>query len=362
MKRVCFLIYNLEPGGLQQYLLRLIEFTKDRMDATIIVKNGKGGILFSKFHALNVRVVNISVGQANVFGWWRVFSFFKKNQFQSVCDMTGNFGGIYLLLANIAGIKKRVAKYGLSSNHFEPSFFKSKYNDFVNYLVFKNATEIVTNSATALNFFFPYRKENDQRCKVIFNGLDGGGYSCEKDFSVRDTLGIPVESFVIGNVGRFDVKKNHQAVLKMAHASVKGKKEFHYIICGVGTEALQPTIKAQGLEKYVHVLGYRNDIPVVLRNFDAFYFPTFTEGQPNALIEALMSGLPIVASNIQPIKEALPEFLVAQLVDPNDVDTAYQKVLEIYAGNYPFAKENIRNWAVGQFNPAKQFGDFFYCL
>jgi glycosyltransferase involved in cell wall biosynthesis len=362
MKRVCFLIYNLEPGGLQHYLLRLIEFSEGRMDATLIVKNGKGGMLLHKFQALKVQVINVNVGHSNFFGWWKVFWLFKKGNFDSICDLTGNFGGLYLLLANLAGIKKRVAKYGLSSNHFDHSFFKTKYNAFVNYLVFKNATDIVTNSVTALNFFFPYRKENDPRCKVIFNGLDPASYSCVKDYSLRETLGIPANSFVIGNVGRFDPKKNQQAVLRLANEAITQQKIFHFIICGVGTEALMSAIKEGQLEKFVHVLGYRNDVPLVLRNFDAFYFPTLTEGQPNALIEALMCGLPIIASSIQPIREALPDFLYSQLIEPNDINTAYQKVLEIYDGKFPYEKSDIRNWAAGQFNHQKQFGAFFDCL
>ena len=362
MKRVCFLIYNLEPGGLQQYLLRLIIFSKGKMDATLIVKSGKGGILLDNFLALNVHVININVGWANIFGWWKVFSIFRKNRFHSVCDMTGNFGGLYLFLANLAGINKRVAKYGLSSNHFEPSFLKAKYNAFVNYLVFKNATKIVSNSTTALNYFFPYRTVNESRCKVIFNGLDAAPYSCEKDFTIREALGISAQSFVIGNVGRFDSKKNQQAVLEMAQVSIKNQKDFHYIICGLRTEELQQLIEAENLGKFVHVLGYRNDIPTVLRNFDVFYFPTLTEGQPNALIEALISGLPIIASNISPIKEVLPNFLYSQLIEPDDIESAYQKVLEIYEGIYPYEKKEIRNWAARQFNPVKQFGDFYDCL
>ena len=95
---------------------------------------------------------------------------------------------------------------------------------------------------------------------------------------------------------------------------------------------------------------------------DIFYFPSYTEGQPNSLIEALVSGLPVIASNIEPIKETIPEKLWVQLVHPDDIEGAKQKVLELYSNRDLIISLNYKNWAVSSFDATLRFGEFYDCL
>src|SRR5690606_33929956 len=103
----------------------------------------------------------------------------------------------------------------------------------------------------------------------------------------------------------------------------------------------------------------RPDIPKVLNTLDCYYFPSITEGQPNALIEAMISGLPIVASDIDPIKECVPPFFIDELVPPLSVDHAVQKILDIYFQRHT---NNLQQWAMIKFNHDVVFGQFFEVL
>src|SRR5690606_15090444 len=73
-------------------------------------------------------------------------------------------------------------------------------------------------------------------------------------------------------------------------------------------------------DKSIFLLENRKDIPKVLNAFDLYYFPSITEGQPNALIEAWIKGIPFLASNIKPIKDIVPEELYSYLSNPLDAE------------------------------------------
>ena len=93
---------------------------------------------------------------------------------------------------------------------------------------------------------------------------------------------------------------------------------------------------------------------------DCYFFPSVTEGQPNSLIEAMIMGVPFVASNIEPIKETVPEFVEKEcLISPEDVDSAVSKILEIRDNTERYDKVLVQKWAIEQYNADTQF-DLFY--
>jgi glycosyltransferase involved in cell wall biosynthesis len=361
MKKVCFFLYNLDPGGLETYLLRFLRFKKDGIIPAIICKSGNTGQLYADYQKLGVEVITIQSGYYNVIAWYSIYKVLKKGNFDSVCDLTSNFAGIYVFLARLAGIKRRMSYYGQGSDHFRKTWFNNLYNNFVNKLVYWHSSEIVLNSSTALEYYFSYRKKDDSRFKVIFNGVDTSIFSEEKEFAIRRSLGIPDDGFVIGHSGRLDEKKNHEAILKLAQ-ELRDYKDIYFIICGKDTQLLNERIQSLGLSSVFFALGYRADVHLILRNMDIFFFPSYTEGQPNSLIEALISGLSIIASNIQPIKETIPESLWGQLVPPDDLEGAKQKVLEVYKNRELMAPLNYRKWAIASFDATLRFGEFYDCL
>ncbi len=359
-KKVCFFLYNLDPGGLEVYLLRFLTFIGDKVEGTVIVKSGKTGQLLGDYESQGIKIVPVRSGYFNVRAWLTIYRFLKQNPFDAVCDLTSNFGGVYMFLGWLAGIKSRMAYYGQSTNHFKETFLNLAYNRFVNYLVLRFSTNIVFNSQSAIDFFFGARK--DRRFSIIFNGVDSSQFLPDRDFFFRKMLGIPADAFVVGHTGRFDEKKNHNAVLALADKLVKEKDDIYLMMCGKETDHLNDRISRMGLQKRVFALGYRREVNLFLRNIDVFYFPSYTEGQPNSLIEALMTGLPFVASDIQPNKDTLPPGYEHQFVGPDDVDTAFERVMELYNNRELAKKINCRDWAIRTFDAKLRFEEFYACL
>ena len=362
-KKVCFLIPSLNQGGCETYLLRFLRFSGHKIESVVICRSLTSGDLYKKYMELNIKIVFQKVSFFNVYYWWRLYRFFAKNNFETVCDFTGNFAGITLWMARIAGIKKRVVFYRQSTNHFFESRLNLLYNRFVNYLVLKNATKILSNSNAAIDFFFNKRDKNDNRFLVIYNGIE----SSQFDISInncysRSDFSIPEKAFIVGHVGRFDKSKNHQTIINVASKLCSEHPDIYFIICGKGTELLKPNILSLGLDNKVKILGYVSDVHLIYKIFDIFYFPSITEGQPNALIEAMISSVPIVASDINPIQETVPSFLTCQLVPSMDIIAACDKILEIYKVKNSELIQKTKEWAQMIYDPHKLFIQFFQNL
>ena len=79
-----------------------------------------------------------------------------------------------------------------------------------------------------------------------------------------------------------------------------------------------------------------------------------TEGQPNALIEAMLSSINILASDIPPVREVVPVDLYGNLFPPLDAGRAVALLETIGKGNAE-QRENARRWAVERYDPVRNF-------
>lgn len=154
-------------------------------------------------------------------------------------------------------------------------------------------------------------KEDYQRAKKSFEAerieyIPGVGLDIDKFRNVavgksekRKELGLSEDVFVLLSVGELNRNKNHEIVIR-ALAKINNPN-LYYIICGRGPlgDYLGNLIKELGLEEQVRLLGYRKDIAEIYKAADAFVFPSYREGLPVSLMEAMASGLSVVCSKIR---------------------------------------------------------------
>jgi glycosyltransferase involved in cell wall biosynthesis len=337
-------------GGIETCLLRFLQLFGSRLSVVVIVKSDDKGDLYNDYLKTGVEIIHLKTGYLNLKAWMRLYKFFRHEKFNTICDMGANFAGIPLTVARIAGVKKRVAFYRQSSHHFPATRLNIIYANFVNWLVYQNATTILANSRHALNFYFG--KKTDNRCRVIKNGVNRELFEINEN---RDTLrtyfGLPKDKVIIGHTGRVTPAKNHQTIIEVARRICANHTNVVFVLAGNGTQDL---CRQEG----VIALDYCPEIPKLLKTFDLYYFPSVTEGQPNSLIEAMIAGLPFVASDIPPIKECVPEYNYAQLVSATDVDASVQKIEEIMMSNN---KSNYccKVWAMDEYDAQKNFNQFY---
>lgn len=123
----------------------------------------------------------------------------------------------------------------------------------------------------------------------------------------RREIGLPVESFLLISVGELNENKNQKIVIK-AMAQLNNPN-IHYMIAGKGPmkDPLLNFAAQLGVSDQLHLLGFREDVAELYKAADVNIFPSIREGLPVALMEAMASGLPCVASNIRGCNDLLDE-------------------------------------------------------
>lgn len=160
----------------------------------------------------------------------------------------------------------------------------------------------------------------------------------------REELGILSDAIVLLSIGEMINRKNHKTVLKAI--SKLNCEKIVYLICGKGEleDYLKALVKKLNIKSKVKFLGFRNDIPEICLISDVFAFPSYQEGLPVALMEAMSAGLPVVCSAIRGNMDLIEHGRGGYLLKPNDVNgfaTSIQKLIHDYDLRKKMGDQNI---------------------
>lgn len=161
-----------------------------------------------------------------------------------------------------------------------------------------------------------------ERITVVQRGREPGRLGLpgtERRLQARHRLQLTEQNRVVVNVGSHEYPKGQKYLLEAIAAISSAYPHLVLLMAGRQgnlTSELENLKNHLGLNGQVRFLGFRNDVPDVLAAADLFVFPSLYEGLPGAVIEAMALGLPIVASDISPVREIVEENRNAILVRP----------------------------------------------
>lgn len=167
----------------------------------------------------------------------------------------------------------------------------------------------------------------EKKIKIIPNGIEINEYCSYRDtFALKDSFGITQDECVIGTVGRLTEEKGHIFLLNAFAQIVSEIPKVKLIIVGDGPLRESLTRMAANLHINENVIfcGKRDDISSLLRIMDVFVLPSLTEAMPLALLEAMASERPVVASSVGEIPYMVENGVSGLLVHP--ADTAQLKL------------------------------------
>jgi len=135
----------------------------------------------------------------------------------------------------------------------------------------------------------------------------------------RAADGLADDAEVLLFAGRFDAQKNIPTLLEALAQVLEARPRAVAMACGDGPEhaAAVEWVRGRGLEQRLLLPGYVNDLWARMKGADLFIFPSWFEGHPNAVLEAMACGCPLVVSDIPAHREFLDE-RSAWLAPPGD--------------------------------------------
>lgn len=186
-------------------------------------------------------------------------------------------------------------------------------------LYFSNSQTIKDTTARAL--LLPKEK-----IKVVYRGREPEDFIGNKSQNLLDILELKGNT-VFSCIGRLIKRKGQLDLVKAFSKYLQKHPDSILLLVGEGNlkEELIPLIQNLNIQNKVKLLGQRNDIPKILDLTNYFVFPSYYEGLPGALVEAMFSKTPIIASNIPENLECVSEE-TALIFRPGDVEGMVEKL------------------------------------
>ena len=143
-------------------------------------------------------------------------------------------------------------------------------------------------------------------------------------------MGLSPNKLTVGSVGRLTGQKGYAYLLEAARAIVDLRQDIQFVLVGDGDlrDELVSYRDKLGLQAHVHLVGARRDVESLLRAFDLFVLPSLWEGLPTVIMEAMASGVPVIATNILGTRELVNSGMNGWLVEPRDVPGLAAQILE----------------------------------
>jgi glycosyltransferase involved in cell wall biosynthesis len=150
---------------------------------------------------------------------------------------------------------------------------------------------------------------------------------------IRVDCGLSADAPLIGTVGRLIPLKGHRYALEAFAAMAARLPKLVWLFVGAGPErdSLEAQARSRGLASRVRFLGHRDDVPHLLAGLDLLVHPTLVEGFGLGVLEAMVQGLPVVATRTGALPETVIDGLTGVLVPPRDPEALGEAIVSLLA-------------------------------
>lgn len=248
-------------------------------------------------------------------GWWRLVAMLRKIKPYVVVTMLDFADTLGRPAARLAGCRVLVTSIR-ARNLAKPSWRR-----WLDRKTMKWADKVVFNSKQVV----PYAREKEgvreEQVVVIPNGVeDLRARSCALRNGYRKKLDLAPTTSLIGWVGRLKPQKNFPLFLH-ACARLSTTRQWKILVVGDGPERYRMQTLANDVDLADRLiwLGSRADVEGWLAATDVFVHTSDFEGMPNAVMEAMAMGLPVIASDVDGNRELIRDGINGYLLAPGDV-------------------------------------------
>lgn len=231
----------------------------------------------------------------------------------------------------------------------------------VNKILLKVTDKIVAVSESIRKDIIKYDGIDSSKILVIPNGIDTERFKPKGNFAdIRKEFSIKESDIVVGFVGRVVPAKGLEYLIDALPFLKKEFKNIKLLITGEGStmERLKKKAKENNVHDSIIFTGKRRDIPDILSCTDIFVMPSVAEGLPNALLEAMAMGKPIVATEVGGIPEVIKNGHSGLLVPPRNPEALATAIKDLISNDQLAAKmgqvarhivlDNFSIWSIAQ--------------
>lgn len=303
--KVLIVAGDMHIGGIENQLMHLLR-NADKENFQIDYTSKRPDAYYrEEIETLGGKYIQIPVMEhSNPFPYLKaLYRTMKDGEYDVVHSHELFHSGIVLAVAKIAGVPARIAHAHNWQDHdgvnTKRSAVRTVYNAIMRCSINACATEKMACSTLAGKFVYGEKALKKDNYHLVFNSVDTTRFLEQYD---RKEDGEFCGDWInVLQVGRTTRVKNQKFLTEVAAEFKRRGRNIRILCAGNGDEdyvqEVRAAIDAGDLQEYIHMLGVRSDIDVLMRKASAFVLPSQYEGMPLVLIEAQASGLPCVVAD-----------------------------------------------------------------
>lgn len=337
LKKICFIISDLNMGGSQRVFLHLINNLDRKIyDVNLILIKERGGY-FQKIKS-DVTIVELKCRVLK--SMFKLIKEIRKIQPDVVISTIVDLN-LYLGLFVIPFLKNKKIKFIARESHVlsmtHSSFIKKKLKK----LSMKNFDCIIAQSQDMYKDIINNFMINENKCKIINNPVDN--LEIEKYVKTNQLLEYEVDNKNLLYVGRLTHQKGVDYLIPIMRELKDSFIKLYIIGVGEERENLEKEIRKYRLEDKIILLGRKENPYIYMTKADLFLLPSRYEGFPNVLIEANMCGKYCVINKaLGGINEIIENGINGEIIDFKDFRETAKKIKELLEKDLVIRSEKIK--------------------
>jgi sugar transferase (PEP-CTERM/EpsH1 system associated) len=369
--RIAYILNSLQHGGVERYVLNLYKnLDPERFEPILICLRQTKSPMEEELERESIAVKFVPRKVGSDFGIYRLLADAIEESGTQIVH--SNNWGTYLEAAlasrRIPGVKHIHVQHGLEFDEKKRlGLIKYTAVSVVRRIVGRSTHQYISVSHIGSRYLQDKWGAPADKLNVIYNGIDYQRFTPNPDLRVkyRQELGLNENDFAIGTVGRFHPVKNFPLLITAMDGLEKQASNARLFLIGGSEESplfarLNGIVTERKLRDRVTFLFKRNDIHQILNAFDVFVLPSKSEGLSISILEALSSGLPVIASNVGGNPELVFPDENGLLFESGDVK-GLQSALARFANEPALRKQlgaNARGIIEEKFSQQKMLNDY----
>jgi len=326
--KIAFCVTDLDPGGAERALVHLVtRLNRERWEPRVYCL-GRPGALVPKLTQAGIQTVCL-----NATYWSGVTTVWKlKRELQS---FQPNLIQTFLFHANLAGrVAAWLAEIPICVSGIRVAERRRKIYLSLDRWTDRLVTTHVCVSRAVARFSETIGRLPANKLAVIPNGIEFETFANATPLAIDSLVPFPIALNVDRNrpgndqphhqtwctAGRLDTQKDPWTLLETVRKLLPDHPNLQLLWAGDGPlrNAMQNWITQHGLGKTIHLLGWRADIPQLMRACQGFVLTSRWEGMPNVLLEAMAAGLPVISTRVEGADELIMDGVTGWLVPISD--------------------------------------------
>jgi glycosyltransferase involved in cell wall biosynthesis len=312
--RLGLVIGQLTVGGAEGQLAQVVRGLDDRFTPVVFSLSAGDGAMRDELSRLGVPVHAIG---SRGFARARALALALNEQRIDLVHAWLFIANAYVMSARLLGARARVITSARNCK------VQGRVSQLANALAFRSSSAIVVNSRDVEAYIRRHYWAPAGRVRLIHNGIDIDRF--------HPRAGANRSTGPIITVGRLVPQKNHELFLRAAADLARELPEQRFIVVGDGPlrSSLEKQAGQLGISSKVTFTGERRDVDELLRDAALFWLTSRWEGMPNAVLEALASGVPAIAADVGGTRELIRDGIDGYVVPSGDAAAFVARSLEL---------------------------------